>query len=129
MKKNIISILMVVSFWVVAMLLPSCKDKGEETYTVWTETITYSEFQTAFQTTLNDGYYVRVELTREQWELIGPNLGSEGRHKWDEATIKKWLISNGFGESEANKESSWFALIDHGFLATRDGNLVYLILK
>ncbi|MCQ2310954.1 MAG: hypothetical protein MJZ64_04305 [Paludibacteraceae bacterium] len=129
MKKTFFSILTFVLLLFLAVILPSCKDKGEETYTVWTETETYSEFQSIFQTTLNDGYYVRVELTREQWELIGPNLGSDGRHKWDEATIKKWLISNGFGESEANKESSWFALIDHGFLATRNGNLVYLILK
>lgn len=129
MKRTVFTILALVSLLLVTMVMPSCKDKGEETYTVWTDTETYSDFQRDFQTTLNDGYYVRVELTREQWEQIGPNLGSEGRHKWDEATIKKWLISNGFGESEANKESSWFALIDHGFLATRTGNLVYLILK
>ncbi len=129
MKKTIYSILTMVLLLCAAMVMPSCKDKEADTYTVWTETETYSQFQSIFKTTLNDGYYVRVEITQAQWEQIGPNLGSEGRHKWDEASIKKWLISNGFGESEATKESSWFAMIDHGFLATRSGNLVYLILK
>ncbi|MBQ0090567.1 MAG: hypothetical protein KBT27_14675 [Prevotellaceae bacterium] len=128
-KKTFFSILTLVLLLFVAMVLPSCKDKGEETYTVWTETDTYSQFQSAFQTTLNDGYYIRVEITQSQWEQIGPKLGSNGRHNWDQAAIKKWLISNGFGESEANKESSWLALVGHGFLAVRSGNLVYIIVK
>lgn len=116
---SLIFILTIISF-------QSC---SEEKYIVWTETETYTEFQSIFNTSLNDGYYVRVEITNEQWKEIGKNLTSEGRHKWDEATIKKWLISNGFGETEATKESSWLTLINHGFIVARDGNLVYLILK
>lgn len=111
---------------VTAISFQSCTD---EKYTVWTETETYTEFQNAFQATLQDGHYVRYELSKEEWAIISKNLTSEGRHKWDEETIKKWLIGNGFGETEARKESSWFVLVDHGFIVVRDKNLVYLILK
>lgn len=126
MKAKFYSLFAFLILCFAAFSFQSCSN---EKYTVWTETETYSDFQTYFGTTLQDGYYVRVEITNEQWKEIGKNLTSEGRHRWDEETIKKWLISNGFGETEARKESSWFALIDHGLLATRTGNLVYLILK
>lgn len=122
MKKFFIlltAILMTVCF-------QSCND---DKYTVWTETETYSDFQNHFNTTLEDGYYKRLEITNAQWEQIGPNLTSEGRHRWSEEEIKKWLIGNGFGNDEARKESSWLAMVNHGFLVTRDGNLVYMILK
>ncbi len=126
MKKNVFQLVILTLIMVFAM--QSCSEEKEK-YTVWTDSGTYSEFKSAFNTTLDDGYYVRVELDSEQWAEISKGLTSEGRHKWDEETIKKWFISNGFGETEATKESSWFALIDHGFLATRTGNMVYFILK
>ncbi len=109
-----------------AVCFQSCSN---EKYTVWTETETYSDFQKIFNTTLNDGYYSRMEITNEQWKLIGPNLTSEGKHRWSEEEIKKWLIGNGFGNNEARKESSWLVMVDHGFIVIRDYNLVYLILK
>ncbi len=124
MKKKVFQLVILTLIMVFAM--QSC---SEEKYTVWTDSGTYSEFQSAFNTTLDDGYYVRVELDSEQWAEISKGLTSEGRHKWDEETIKKWFISNGFGDTEATKESAWLALIDHGFLATRTGNMVYFILK
>jgi len=52
----------------------------EPTYTVWTDTVTYSEFTSLFGTTLNDGYYVRLEFTNAQWNQISPLLTSEGRY-------------------------------------------------
>ena len=112
---------------VLAVCFQSCEGGGK--YTVWTETETYSQFQTYFQTTLSDGYYVRLEITNEQWKQIGPNLTSEGRHRWSEEDIKKWLVGCGFGQTESTKESSWLTMVNHGFIAMRDGNLVYLILK
>lgn len=131
--KRFYAFIVLVSLILSTSLLQSCKDNGnnfgETKYTVWTETDTYSDFVAAFNTTLKDGYYVRVEFTKSQWEQIFPYLTSEGRHSWTEESIKKWLVANGFGESESTKESSWFALIDHGFLAARDGNLVYYIMK
>lgn len=112
---------------VMAFGFQSCEGGGK--YTVWTDTTTYSNFQSSFQTTLSDGYYVRIEISSDQWNEISKSLTSEGRHRWNEAEIKKWLIGNGFGEYEATKESSWLVMINHGFIVTRDGNLVYMILK
>lgn len=113
-----------------AVLMTVCfQSCSDDKYTVWTETETYSDFQNHFNTTLEDGYYKRLEITNTQWELISPNLTSEGRHRWSEEEIKKWLIGNGFGNDEARKESSWLVMTNHAFLVTRDGNLVYMILK
>ena len=72
---------------------------------------------------------MRLEITDVQWKEISKGLTSEGRHKWDEDTIKQWLIGNGFGDSEATKESSWLVLTNHGFIAVRTNNMVYFILK
>ena len=121
--KKLFILLAVVSM---TICFQSCSD---EKYTVWTETVSYSDFQNHFNTTLEDGYYKRLEITNAQWEQIGPNLTSEGRHRWSEEEIKKWLIGNGFGDDEARKESSWLVMTNHAFLVTRDGNLVYMILK
>lgn len=82
---------------------------------------TYQQFENAFGITLDDNQYVRLEFTDEMWNQIKPSLTNDGKHDW--------LIGRGFGDSEANKESSWLATIEHGFLASRTGNTVYLILK
>lgn len=121
MKK----ILLFLSIVLIALSFQSC---GEEKYTVWTETETYSTYQAA-GVILEDGYYKRVEITDSQWKEIAKELTSEGKHRWTEAEIKKWLIGNGFGEYEATKESSWFAMTNHGMLITRTGNLVYAMIK
>lgn len=113
-----------------AVLMTVCfQSCSDDKYTVWTETETYSDFQNHFNTTLEDGYYKRLEITNAQWEQIGHNLTSEGKHRWSEEGIKKWLIGNGFGNDEARKESSWLAMVNHGFIVMRDHNLVYMILK
>ena len=126
MKRLFTLLVTLAILFVTTIAFQSCSN---EKFTVWTDTATYTEFQTSFQTTLTDGHYVRYELSKEEWANISKGLTSEGRHRWDEETIKKWLISNGFGETEARKESSWLTLIDHGFVVVRDGNIVYLILK
>ena len=114
------------TLFVLAISLLSCSD---EKYTVWTETQTYADFFTATQVSLEDGYYIRYEITRDQWPEVSKSLTSEGRHRWSEEEIKKWLIGNGFGETESRKESSWLAMTDHGFIVIRDRTLVYMILK
>jgi hypothetical protein len=109
-----------------AISFQSC---GEEKYTVWTATETYDQFKRETNSTLGDGNYVKIEIGKEPWEEMAKSLTSEGRHKWDEATIKKWFISYGFGETEARRESSWLTIIDHGVVAVRNGNIVNFILK
>ena len=122
MKK----ILVIIAVFVTAFLCSSC---SEEKYTVWTDTGTYAQFEQSFQTSLEDGFYKKVEITNEQWEQIAPNLTSDEEHRWTESEIKKWLIGYGFDETKATKESSWLVMTKHGFLVTREGNFVHLILK
>lgn len=100
-----------------------------DTYTVWTDTGTYTEFTTAFGSTLDDGMYIRLEFTNEMWNQIKTTLTNDGKHQWSKDKIKDWLLGRGFGEYEATKESSWLTTTDHGFIATRTGNTVYYILK
>ena len=109
-----------------AISFQSCND-GK--YTVWTETDTYAQFQTTFNATLEDGHYVKTEISNALWEQVAPSLTNEGKHRWSESEIRKWMIGCGFGDHESTKESSWLVMTNHGLLAARDGNLVYLILK
>lgn len=121
----------VILFFLILLAFNSCQNNSnsEDTYTVWTDLGTYSEFQSNFGTTLNDGMYVRIELTSSQWNQVSPTLTNEGRHTWTKSQIKDWLLGRGFGNSESTKESAWMTTIDHGLIASRTGNTVYLILK
>ena len=127
-EKKLLHILFIVTLAVAAITMQSCK-QNDDKYTVWTDTTTYSDFQSSFQTTLGDGNYIKVEIGPTTWENMAKSLTSEGRHRWDEATIKKWFISYGFGEIEATRESSWLTIVDHGLVVVRNGNIVNLILK
>ncbi|WP_149554627.1 hypothetical protein [Treponema pectinovorum] len=113
----------------IGILFLSCKTDVDETYTVWTDKGTYSDFQQAFKATLNDGMYTRVEFTSSQWSQISPVLTSVGRHNWTQDKIKDWLIGSGFGNDEATRESAWLTTVNHGFIAARVSNIVYFILK
>jgi len=112
-------------------MLTGCKtDVDAPTYTVWTDTVTYSEFTTGFPAiTLEDGYYIRVEFTNPEWSEISPSLTDEGKNSWTEYQIKNWFIGCGFGNTEANQETAWLITTNHGFIACRTGSLVYMILK
>lgn len=125
--KRLLTTLFAFVMLCLAACFQSCEK--EPKYTVWTDTATYAEFQTSWGTTLEDGYYKRAELPNAQWAEISKGLTNEGKHYWSEAEIKKWLIANYFGDTEASREAIWFTVIDHGFLVSRSGNLVYLILK
>ena len=130
-KRNFWQSLSTIFIVLAILFFASCSsdDDSEETYTVWTDVSTYSEFTSTFNTTLDDGYYVRLELTSSQWSQISSGLTNEGRHNWEKSKIKEWFIGRGFGDSEATKEVSWFMTISHGFIASRTGSTVYYILK
>lgn len=127
MKRLFTTFFAFVALCLVACFQSSCEKEAK--YTVWTENETYAEFQKNFNATLEDGYYKKIEITSEQWAKASSSLTNEGKHRWSEAEIKKWLIGCGFGEYESTKESSWLVMTDHGLLATRESNVVHLILK
>ncbi|MDR1840071.1 MAG: hypothetical protein LBQ93_10870 [Treponema sp.] len=115
---------------VIVFTVASCSDGAEPTtYTVWTDSSSYNDFYTEFQTSLNDGYYLHYEFTSSEWSTISPLLTNEGKHNWTESEIKNWFIGRGFGNSEANQETAWLMTINHGFIASRSGSIVYMLLK
>ena len=114
---------------VLGIMLTGCKmEPDEQTYTIWTDLTSYSEYYSAFGS-LGDGYYVRYEFTSSEWNTISPSLTNEGKNNWTESQIKNWFIGRGFGNSEANQETAWLITINHGFIASRSGSIVYMILK
>lgn len=124
--KKLFHLPIVVVLLITAISFQSCSD---EKYTVWTDTETYSQFVSETDTTLGDGNYIKVEIGQATWEEMAKSLISEGRHRWDETTIKKWFFSYGFGETEATRESSWLTIVDYGVVVVRNGNIVNMILK
>lgn len=104
----------------------SCSD---EKYTVWTETDYYSDWVNAGGTAISDGHYVKIEIASANWSEMSKSLTNEGKHRWDEATIKKWLIGNGFGEQEATREAAWLSLVNHGMILHHDNNMLHIIVK
>ena len=127
MKRNRLTLIaLIIGF---CFSFASCQQDVEDTYTVWTDVSTYSTFQSNFNTTLNDGQYLRLEFTASQWSQISASLTNEGRHSWTKEQIKDWLLGRSFGNYEATKESAWITTINHGFIASRTGSTVYYILK
>lgn len=116
-------------------LLAGCSDSSddEDTYVVWTDFSSYSDFKTAFNTTLNDGYYIRLDLTNSQFSefsgLLNEQESAEYKHEWTQSQIKSWFIGCGFDNEGAEKESSWLATNYHGMIAIRNNDYVYYIIK
>ena len=129
MKKKFFITCFFISIWLIFTSCSTPNTLKEPTYTVWTDFGTYSDFQSTFNTTLEDGYYLIFEFTSEQWSELSVSSTVEGRHSWTKSQIKDWLIGRGFGETESTKEVAWLTTINHGFIASRTNNTVYLILK
>jgi hypothetical protein len=88
----------------VAMLFVGCtKEETEPTYSVWTSSISYSDYPG----TLDDGYYIQVELTNSQFNDLSTTLAAEQKHKWTEKQIYDWFIGRDFIPDEANQKTAW----------------------
>jgi hypothetical protein len=125
--KLLVGTLFLVMF--LALTFTGCPEPDSDpTYTVWTDITSYSEYYSVFGS-LSDGYFTRYEFSSSEWNSISPSLTSEGRHNWTESQIKNWFIGRGFGNTEATQQVAWLLTINHGFIASRDGNVVDMLLK
>ena len=124
--KKLFYFLAIVILSITAISFESCSD---EKYTVWTETDYYSDWVNAGGTAITEGNYIKVEIASANWPEMSKSLTNVAKHRWDEATIKKWLFGNGFGEQEATREAAWLSLVTHGMILHHDNNMLHIIVK
>ena len=111
----------------------------EETYRVGTACIAYSDYQTTFEESLDDGYYWAFESTSSSQINVDKidsentlyNMGFRNleKHDWTKDKIKDWMQGRGFSYSKAIEMSSWMTTIKSGFIFVRNNSIVYLIVK
>lgn len=128
MKKqlwNASRLLVILVFSVLGSTLTSCEMRTR--YTVWTASDLYSEYQKNIGGEIKDGYYYKLELTKSDFAKL--QLTNENKHRWTEDKIYSWFIGRGFGSYEANALKSWLLTTHHGFVVSRSGGIVYLLVK
>ena len=97
----------------------------EPTYTIWTYSISYSEYPGE----LDDGNYYQVELTNAEFIDFSSALSNDNKKKWTEDQIYNWFVGRDFIPSQAYQKTAWMLTIDHGYIQSRSGNMVYSIIK
>lgn len=117
-------------FFVAAILL-GCQNNSELSYTVWTDVSSYSDYEKMFNDTLYDGYYKYLEFSNEQFSQMESILAAQNdyRHNWTEEELQKYFVGRGFDSKTASETVAWLVTVNHGFVASRSGDIVYYILK
>jgi hypothetical protein len=108
------------------IMLISCQMDSDPTYTVWTDTVSYSEYSSAFGA-LNDGWYRKIEIF--SGEIDYSAISNEYKHNWTENEIYNWFLGRGFISSEANELKAWVVTINHCIIASRSGSIVHMLIK
>ena len=132
MKKKILKNLLLVSGCFLCFLLNSCNfntENKEKTYTVWTQTWNNSNFESRFNTSIDDGYYRHYELSESEYDYYLFFTKDEDKHKYTKSELYDWFIGRRFDDFEANYVTNWITTVEHAILYTRTGNTVYVILK
>ena len=138
-KFNFVAVLLVAF----CLFFAGCQvdsDDDEDTYTVWTDSGSYSELEeevnrslsgTGKSFSLESGEYFRGELTEDAWNTLYSSVCSADyyKHELTKDEIKDWFLGHYFGEEEANQETAWLTTVNHGILISRTGNVAYMIVK
>jgi len=111
---------------VFGMMFTGCPIEPTHTYTVWSFTSSYSEYKNTFGT-LNDGYYRRIEVF--SGEINYSAIPIEYKYNWTEKEIYNWFLGRDFISSEANEMKAWVITHEHCLVASRSGNIVYMLIK
>jgi hypothetical protein len=112
-KKNLLRISVIVV--ALGTILTGCKQPtdSEPTYTVWTDTVSYSDFYNIFGS-LNDGYLTKITLTDPQFNSF--SLSNEYKNIWTENDIYNWLYGRGLISSQANELKAWIITTKHAIV-------------
>ena len=78
-----------------------------------------------------DGNYQRIELSKEEWSGLHKGIlrRSHDKYRWNENSLKEWLVSKGFAENEAAKESAWMASTNRCLIIFRNDDTINYVLK
>jgi hypothetical protein len=128
MKNNKLWLGLMVMLILSGLTLTGCpqEEPAEKTYTVWTYSMSYSEFSSSIGT-LNDGYYRKFELSDAEFNGMKPS--DQYKHEWTEDEIYNWFLGRDFISSEANELKAWVITSSHCWLASRSGGTVYNLIK
>jgi hypothetical protein len=128
-RKLLMGILvMILAFGV---MLAGCADDPDEpaTYTVWISTFAFSSDNSEFGT-LQDGYYRTVELTNTGFDRQkADNFQNKPPYVWTENQLYNYLVEWGFGKTIAKEVAAWLTTVNHGYIVTREGETLQILLK
>jgi hypothetical protein len=120
-----------VSILVFVIFLIGCEVEPEEpvVYTVWTGAFNFSSTDSVFGT-MTDGFYRKKEITNSEFEWeIENNFKNSSQFEWTEEQLFSYLIGWGFSETNAEEETAWLVSVSHGYIGTRSGSTLYMIIK
>lgn len=116
----------------IAIFLFGCKNAvDEEKYVVWTDSSSYSDFKEELGATIDDGYHKYFEIDNKTFLQMMQNMENEAEYKHErtESQIQKYFLGRGFDSETAEKRAAWLVTVNHGAVFSRNGNVVYVILK
>ncbi len=126
--KNTMAQVSAILVAIILGLVGCSHDSGdsEPRYTVWTDVGTYSDFQSSFQKTLNDGMFLYAEFTNQQFAQIAPTLSgaSDHKHSWTKAQLRDWFVGRGF-DNLLTDESSPSILITVRFNVLKSVRFIF----
>jgi len=106
---------------------------GVETYTIWTGTITYSDFQVNFGQEIKStkGYMCadNLDVTESQRDKYVAALSGNKENLWTEEDLANYIKSLVFTDEQAASLASRIISKDYCWMAVRDEDTVTLIIK
>jgi len=124
-NKSVFAVLAVALFF--ALVFTGCEEP-EETYTVWTGTMTYSAFQAEFGGEITNNYIASQPLTFAKRDSGVLALNGQ-EFEWTEEEIKNYFISWDIPDEQVSTMTSKLINFEYGFIALREGNNVHVIIK
>ena len=115
----------------VALAFVGCKEDSEPTYTVWADTMPYSEWSATYGggVTLPDNTYAWNEISNSEFNQNRPMLSDTLKHEYTEEQLYNWFLGRSFGEALSKQLTAWLLTIDHGVIALRRGSQVHALMK
>lgn len=136
-KKRYIGILMVI---LIGLLVTGCKNSADDepTYTVWTNSITYSYYVSDIEPLLSgvqgydgleDNNSSRVfGNSSDRFNNISQELPDKDKHEWTESQLRE-LLDSWFDDDAVDRITSDFMTYTNAVIFIRTGQVVDVVLK